>query len=339
MRPTPPGGETTALRSPSGGGGGDRGLPLKVPKRHVATPPSEPSALSIVQQAALTARSAVVAPLRRAKLGRHRAAGTAPAMVLFYHRVATNHPNDWTITPETFDAHLRHLRRVAEPVELTQVQRSVRDGVNDRSTFTVTFDDGYAENEDYAIPTLLRRRIPTTYFVSTHHVIAGKPFPHDVAAGRRLPVNTVSQIRQFADAGIEIGCHTRDHVDLSKIHRPADLRRQIVEDKDALEQLIGRGVRYFAFPFGMPPQLTAPAIAAVIEAGFEGFCSAFGAYNVVGRDWYHIRRFHGDPEMSRLVNWTSYDETKVRGEPKIEVPADAPIRAAASRRERRGSGI
>jgi hypothetical protein len=67
----------------------------------------------------------------------------------------------------------------------------------------------------------------------------------------------------------------------------------------------------------MPKHLTQIAIEAVDRAGFEGFCSAFGAYNLVGRDAFHIRRFHGDPELARLKNWLSFDERKIHIEPEV----------------------
>ena len=85
-------------------------------------------------------------------------------------------------------------------------------------------------------------------------------------------------------------------------------------------------MRYFAFPFGLKPQLTPAAIATVQEAGFDGFCSAYGAYNLIGGDEFHLRRFHGDPEFARLVNWLSFDKRKADQEPAIHydlLPADA----------------
>ncbi|NND99570.1 MAG: polysaccharide deacetylase family protein, partial [Pirellulaceae bacterium] len=186
-----------------------------------------------------------------------------------------------------------------------------------RPTITFTFDDGYAENCDFALPLLIEHSVPTVYFVCTTHVETQVSFPHDRDAGIALPVNTIAQLRDMADAGIEIGLHTRDHVDFSKVQSADVIRSQIVDGKDALEQMIGRVVKYFAFPYGLPQQLIPPAIAAVREAGMVGFCSAFGAYNLPGRDSFHIRRFHGDTNFDRFLNWLSFDPAKVRHEPKV----------------------
>ena len=114
----------------------------------------------------------------------------------------------------------------------------------------------------------------------------------------------------MSDRGIEIGCHTRSHVDFSKLHDVKLVRQEIIDAKKELEQIIGNAVRYFAFPFGLPEQLTQVAIETIHEAGFDGFCSAYGGYNFVGRDSFHIRRCHGDPEFARLKNWLTFDPRK-----------------------------
>lgn len=238
--------------------------------------------------------------------------------VSFYHRVADIHPNGWTITRGEFERHLDYCQENFQIVSLSEIQRRVRSGESSSAVMAITFDDGYAENCEFALPLLVERGIPCTYFVTTDNVLKGRPFEHDLKLGTHLPINTVAQVREIAESGIEVGCHTRSHVDFSKVHDAAIVREEIQIAKDELEQMTGMPVRYFAFPFGLPRQLTQAAIEAVAEAGFDGFCSAFGAYNLVNRDWFHIRRFHGDPEFCRLQNWLSIDRRKIRLEPEIK---------------------
>jgi hypothetical protein len=70
--------------------------------------------------------------------------------------------------------------------------------------------------------------------------------------------------------------------------------------------------------------LTQAAIACVQRAGLRGFCSAFGGYNLPGRDAFHIRRFHGDEDFARFRNWLDFDTRKLRHEPRIDyqLPTD-----------------
>ncbi len=266
---------------------------------------------------ALKIHSTLAAPVRRSRLRRSVKAGIAPISVSFYHRVADCNPNGWTIGCEEFRHQIDHCQEYFELIGLDEVQRRVRDFDSRSAALSITFDDGYRDNSDFAIPLLVERGIPCTYFVTTSNVRDQIPFEHDKRLRQPLPVNSVKQIREMSDAGIEIGCHTRHHVDFSTIHDRARIEDEVIRAKGELEQMIGRPVRYFAFPFGMPGQLTQAAIEVVSEAGFAGFCSAFGAYNLVGRDSFHIRRFHGDPEFARLQNWLSIDPRKVRKEPTI----------------------
>ena len=268
--------------------------------------------------AALQFRAAVIAPLRRQRLHRLAANGQAPPMVAFYHRVADKHPNRWTIGTKQFDRHLDHFQRHFDAIDLAEVQRRVVGGHSDRPSISVTFDDGYAENGRHALPELLRRRIPVTYFVSTSNVSHNRAFTHDLVAGRPLPVHSKSSLRMWSDAGVEIGGHTRNHVNLAGATDRQFLIDQIIDDRKRLQDIIGRDVRFFAFPFGMPAQMHAHAIEAVARAGYRGYCSAFGGYNQIGGDAFHIRRFHGDPAFGRLINWLSLDQSKMQRQPQLD---------------------
>ena len=273
--------------------------------------------MNSLRRAALSAYTSLAVPYRRARMQYLSSQSICPISVLFYHRVADSHSNDWTITNDRFERQIRFCQENFEIIDLVEVQRRVRDHDSCSPTVALTFDDGYADNCEFAIPLLIERNLPCTYFVTTEHVLAQTPFPHDIDNGPTLKVNTKQQLREMSDAGIEIGCHTRTHCDFSKIFESDQIRSEIIDAKEELEQMIGKAVRYFAFPFGLPAQLTQVAIEAIHEAGFDGFCSAYGGYNLVGADSFHIRRCHGDPEFARFRNWLTFDPRKSRNEPNV----------------------
>ncbi len=105
------------------------------------------------------------------------ASGTYPAAILFYHRVADSHPNGWTISNSNFAQHLDWVQQNARFASLSDIRKSQRNGHRTVAMVSLTFDDGYSENCEKAIPTILERKIPCTYFVSTHFVETGEPFP------------------------------------------------------------------------------------------------------------------------------------------------------------------
>src|ERR1700742_4781618 len=159
------------------------------------------------KELALTAYYVATLPSRRCAAIQRAAKHREPVRVLFYHRIADDSPNAWTMTCTSFARQIEWLRARFDIVSLAEAQKRIRSGRNNRPTAAITFDDGYADNGRFAIPLLLKLGIPFTYFVSTDHVLRGKPFPHDVAAGHPLPVNTLAQLRDLVTAGVEIGAH------------------------------------------------------------------------------------------------------------------------------------
>ena len=241
-----------------------------------------------------------------------------PIQILFYHRVADEHPNPWTISRQTFADQIDWLAERFDIVTMAEAQRRIARGTNRRPTAVITFDDGYAENMEFAIPLLLERKLPFTYFVASDYIRTGAPFPHDVELGQPLPPNTPDDLRQLVAAGIEIGAHSRTHVNLAELDTAA-LFEEIVGSKQDLEAMVEQPVRYFACPYGQPKNLTAEAFQIAQQAGFAGVCSAYGGYNFPGGDPFHLERFHADPEFVRFKHWLSVDAVKRITSPSFDV--------------------
>lgn len=90
-------------------------------------------------------------------------------VILLYHRVARLSLDPWemAVTPEHFTEHLEVLRRF-RPVPLNRFEPSARPlrGLS----FSITFDDGYADNLLNAAPALERVGFPATFFITTGYV-------------------------------------------------------------------------------------------------------------------------------------------------------------------------
>ncbi len=244
-----------------------------------------------------------------------------PVVVLFYHRVADEVTDEWTLSNRTFARQVRWLKRHFELISLDEAQRIIRCGENRRPCASITFDDGYADNCREAVPLLIKEQIPCTYFVTARNVLEGVPFPHDVAAGCPREPNSIEQLRAMASAGIEIGAHTYTHANLGRLTDARELHREIVTAGDMLAEAVGRPMRFFAFPFGRHRNLSPAAFRMAREAGYEAVCSAYGGYNFPGDDPFHLQRVPADPWMVRLKNWATIDPRKLKI-PRYRVPAD-----------------
>ncbi len=236
-------------------------------------------------------------------------AGRAPVMIVYYHRIADDSANSWTLSFAHFRRHKDWLQRHFALVSLQEARARVAAMTNFRPCVSITFDDGYAENCERALPLLIERRIPCTCFVTTQNVLTGQPFPHDVAGGHRFAPNTAAQLRELANAGIEIGAHSRTHADLGAIQNPEQLYDELVLAARDLQTAIERPVRYFAFPFGMHRNLQPLAFTLAREM-FQSVCSAYGGYNYPGDDPFHLQRIGGEGPLVRLKNWLTVDPLK-----------------------------
>jgi peptidoglycan/xylan/chitin deacetylase (PgdA/CDA1 family) len=267
--------------------------------------------MNLISEVAMTSYYWGTLPLRVSLRKRMEAAGTAPVCVLFYHRIADTFPNGWTMSNARFEEQIHWLKKNFDVVSLAEAQRRIASGHNDRVSVTITFDDGYAENCERAIPFLLAEEVPFTYFVSYDFAKTGRPFPHDEKAGQPLPPNSLQQLQEMSQAGVDIGAHTRTHPDVGAITSEETLYDEVVRSRSDLSDAIGAPVDYFAFPFGKHENMTDRAFQMAQEAGLLGVCSAYGNYNLPGADPFHIQRIHGDPELVRLKNWLTIDPRKL----------------------------
>ena len=82
-----------------------------------------------------------------------------------------------------------------------------------------------------------------------------------------------AELRELSEAGHEIGCHSHSHYILSTLPKIA-WDREILESRAALEDIVGRPVRHFAWPYGMPRHITEAQKDYCLAAGFASVAAA-----------------------------------------------------------------
>jgi peptidoglycan/xylan/chitin deacetylase (PgdA/CDA1 family) len=186
-----------------------------------------------------------------------RAKVTVP--VLMYHRVApastaTNAVSrGLTVTPAAFRAQMAWLRRNGfTAVTQAEVFRAIQDGAAlPRKPVLLTFDDGYVDAVNDVLPTLRSLGFPATFFIITGRI------------GARAFLDA-DQLRTLSAAGMDIGSHTVEHLELPSLD-PATRARQLSASRAALETLLGHPVRWFCYPAGRNDAASARAVA---DAGY-----------------------------------------------------------------------
>jgi len=127
----------------------------------------------------------------------------------------------------------------------------------------ITFDDGYLDTLEAALPILKRNG-----FTATCYAVSGAMGKHNYwdadVLGDNKPLMSASQIRQWVDAGMEIGAHSQTHPFLTKC-TDNELHSELTEGKNELEDVIEGEVNQFCYPSGI---YNDRVVAAVKKAGY-----------------------------------------------------------------------
>ncbi|HEX4719752.1 MAG TPA: polysaccharide deacetylase family protein [Thermoleophilaceae bacterium] len=129
-----------------------------------------------------------------------------------------------------------------------------------------------------------------------------------VAAGEPTATTrpiTVKELKRIARTrGIEVGAHTRDHVNLG--HQPTEeIRAQVERSRDDVRAWTRKRPSGFSYPFGIPRHdVSDKARRAVVEAGFEYAVVNQPVAVETGGDPFAIPRvFAPDVGADRFLRW------------------------------------
>lgn len=172
--------------------------------------------------------------------------------MLLYHKVAevargSCHPAIH-VRPAQFVDQLALLRRLgAHPISLSDYLAYRRgDAELPPRAVVLTFDDGYLDNYEVALPILQRFGFPATVFLVSQ--LIGKTNAWDPDEPQ-VPLVGVGHIREMQRARIEFQSHTCTHPRLTTL-TPAAAARELGESRTELEQVLGRPVCAVAYPWG-----------------------------------------------------------------------------------------
>ncbi|MET9497148.1 polysaccharide deacetylase family protein [Streptomyces sp. NPDC006552] len=198
---------------------------------------------------------------------RDRLPGRSP-WVAMYHSVddCPDDPYNVTVTPDRLRQQLHWLRsRGLRGVSVAELLDARSCGAG-RGLVALTFDDGYGDFVENALPLLRHYDCSATVFVLPGRLGGENGWD---AEGPRKPLLSAQGIRAAAAAGIEIGSHGLMHVDLTRVGEE-ERRAEIRHSKARLEELTGHEVHGFCYPYGA---IDAATVDAVRGAGYRYGCA------------------------------------------------------------------
>ncbi|MFF5974097.1 polysaccharide deacetylase family protein [Streptomyces sp. NPDC012769] len=191
-----------------------------------------------------------------------------PLWVAMYHSIteADDDPYKVTVSPVRFARQLHWLGdRGLRGVSVRELLAATAEG-RERGLVGLTFDDGYADFLESAVPLLRRHGFTATVYVLPGRLGGDNAWDAD---GPRKPLLDEDGIRRAAAAGMEIGSHGLHHVDLTDAD-DATLAAETRSSRELIEEITGDRVDGFCYPYG---SVDARVVRAVRKAGYAYACA------------------------------------------------------------------
>ena len=167
---------------------------------------------------------------------------TAPGIpVLNYHQVEPKDGNPLTLWPEQFEAQMEYLAAEGyTTITIDEMMDALENGTSlPEKSVIITFDDGYADNYEYAYPILKKYGFKATIFLIYDFT---NTYPNYL---------TWDQVAEMKDSGlIHFESHTMTHANLAELTSVDELRHEIADSHDLLSEKLGYDMHYIAYPGG-----------------------------------------------------------------------------------------
>ena len=176
-----------------------------------------------------------------------------------------------------------------EFVSIEQAQIKIRNSESSRF-IVVTFDDIPDNVFTHAYPILKEMNIPFAIFISVGFI-------------DKDCFITKQHLQELITAPLcTIGAHTMTH---PMLRDTINFKWEIEQSKKELESIIGKPVKYFAYPFGQYSSVSKRVRKAVADSGYEcAFCTIGAPLNNTStRDIYFLPRFSPTPERDAIKKY------------------------------------
>ncbi len=222
--------------------------------------------------------------------------------ILLYHNVRplrVKDPFGLSVAPDQFERQMHWIANHGyQTIWPSDWLAAMRAGTPlSEKAVMLTFDDGYADLVEHALPVLRRYGLKAAAYVVTKRV--GLTNTWDEVNGlRTMRLMNADQIRESAEQGIEFGSHTRTHPHLTSLDEQR-LTDEIEGSRDDLQTLLGGEVLSFAYPFGDGAQSS--NVREHLIRTYQLGMTIFEGLNSIETNPYELRRLAILPSDSLQV--------------------------------------
>lgn len=173
-----------------------------------------------------------------------------------------------------FERKMVWVKSFANIVSLNDVFKDKNLDCN-KLNIAITFDDGFECFSSTVAPILQKLSIPATFFVSSSAIgltgIEAENFSHkNLKRSKVFKFMSKDQLIELSQNTLfQIGGHTHSHIDLGRVYTKEELLIEINQDKKEIEEMIGKPVELFAYPFGGVANICEESGEAIRKAGYK----------------------------------------------------------------------
>jgi peptidoglycan/xylan/chitin deacetylase (PgdA/CDA1 family) len=164
-------------------------------------------------------------------------------LILIYHRVrsATDPLFPLEVDAQQFELQMRLLRTHCNPLPLTEAVHLLREQALPKRAVAVTFDDGYADNHDIALPILKNLSVPATFFIASHYLDGGRMWNDTIIEAIRACEHSVLDLGKLGLGQLSIQGAAEKSAAISVVlthakHKPQGERERLA---NAIADLVG----------------------------------------------------------------------------------------------------
>ena len=214
--------------------------------------------------------------------------------IIYYHSIHPTTPG--SVEPRVFKSHLSWLKAKGfESMLVRDIPAALRQPDKYPSPWVaITFDDGYQDNVEFALPVLTQVGFVATFFVVAG--LVGRSAVLNSGKGHMLyedrPMMTDRDLKRLCSEGMEIGSHTMTHRLITKVF---DLGRNEAEQelrlsKELLANITSRSIVSFAYPNGQRGAFSNSTRELVSEIGYSIAATTMWEIPAAGSDLLALPR-------------------------------------------------
>lgn len=175
-----------------------------------------------------------------------------PIPILMYHQIDTppvrgTPLRGLVVHPRDFNSQMRWLKWSGYKGLSMRDLEPYLAGTKQGRVFGITFDDGYKNNFDNALPILIKHGFTATCYGVSAQIGGTNAWDRGLVAEK--PLMGVKEWAGWLGSGMEIGGHTRTHADLTVLPDHLALE-EICGCKTDFERTLDCEIRHFCYPFG-----------------------------------------------------------------------------------------